>query len=134
MQPLMWQPVGLRECGLLHILGAGFPTWCPLGDEHQLTGWSGGPRAAQLATHSDDQILVCAVSALATALGPSLEQIQGQIAKPFVFNWQKDPLALAAFRYLGVGASDAGRQLGKPVADTLFCAGEATESALGQPL
>jgi monoamine oxidase len=41
-------------------------------------------------------------------------------------DWQSDPFSRGAYSYLGVGGVPARRALARPVARTLFFAGEAT--------
>jgi monoamine oxidase len=43
-------------------------------------------------------------------------------------NWQRDPLAGGAYSYVAAGGYGSQRALARPVADTVFFAGEATES------
>jgi monoamine oxidase len=44
-------------------------------------------------------------------------------------NWQQDPLARGAYSYVAAGGFGSQRALAQPVADTVFFAGEATESS-----
>ena len=43
-------------------------------------------------------------------------------------NWQADPNALGAYSYIGVGGLDAPERLTEPVAETLYFAGEHTDT------
>jgi monoamine oxidase len=45
-----------------------------------------------------------------------------------VHNWQQDPLAGGAYSYVAAGGYGSQQALGRPVAETVFFAGEATES------
>jgi monoamine oxidase len=121
-----WTERGARG-GFLHVPGADFPTWWPLDDLPILTGWSGGTRAEALSTKSDEQILNAAVVNLAQGLATDELTVRELLVDQFVFNWQRDPMALGAYSYAAVGGEGAARTLAEPVGDTLFFAGEATE-------
>jgi monoamine oxidase len=45
------------------------------------------------------------------------------------YNWQRDPFARGAYTYLRVGAGNARRALARPIEQTLFLAGEATDTS-----
>jgi len=47
----------------------------------------------------------------------------------YLHNWQHDPLAGGAYSYVAVGDYRSQRALARPVSNTLFFAGEATESS-----
>jgi monoamine oxidase len=47
-----------------------------------------------------------------------------------VFDWQSDPFCRGAYAYLPVGGGDQPGELARPVAGTLFFAGEATHPRL----
>ena len=46
----------------------------------------------------------------------------------YTHDWQADPFSRGAYSYALVGGSNAHRALAKPIANTLFFAGEATNS------
>ena len=46
----------------------------------------------------------------------------------YLHDWSTDPFSLGAYSYIGVGGVDAPSELAKPVENTLFFAGEATDS------
>lgn len=119
---------GLADQGFLHLPGQTFLAWWPLGDSTLLTGWSGGPRAERLAACSDDEILRTASSELMQALRIDANAWQRELVAAQVFNWRRDPLCGGAYAYPAAGGADAPQRLAEPVADTLFFAGEATES------
>jgi len=100
-----------------------FPVHCPV-----LVGWAGGPSATSLIGQSLTSILGQAISTLSVLLGLSSQEIESQIEQFWVCDWQTDPFARGAYSYVPVGAMDAAESLGKPVANTLFFAGEATDA------
>jgi monoamine oxidase len=61
--------------------------------------------------------------------GGQLPGGKAQLEAAFVHNWQRDPFARGAYSYVGVGHNDtARRSLAAPLQDTLFFAGEATDT------
>jgi monoamine oxidase len=90
-----------------------------------LIAWAGGPQAIGIeATGAALRDLV--VKSLAAALGVAGSEVEAQLVKFWYHDWSSDPLSLGAYSYVGVGGVEAHRVLARPVADTLFFAGEAT--------
>lgn len=118
---------GLDRQGFLHLPGAKFLAWWPLGDSPLLTGWSGGPRAEALSQLDDEAILAAAVEELTHALRIDPIEFRRHIAESRVFNWQRDRDCRGAYAYPTAGGVDAPHRLAATVAQTLFFAGEATE-------
>lgn len=121
---------GLTTLGFLHSPGAQFPVWwtqfpvrAPV-----LVGWVGGPPAAELCTLPDDQIERRALHDLAQHLGSTYERLAGLVTGSWMHNWEKDPYSRGAYSYAAVGGSAAARKLARPVEQTIFFAGEATDT------
>jgi monoamine oxidase len=55
-----------------------------------------------------------------------------QLEAAYLHNWQTDPLSRGAYSYLIAGGGDARQLLAASLADTLFFAGEATDTE-GEP-
>lgn len=106
-----------------------FPTWwTPLPIRAPiLTGWSAGPHADRLIGRSQDDIVMVALRDLARILDTNLEIISGLVEKANFHDWSADPFARGAYSYVPVNALPARNILARPIADTLFFAGEATE-------
>jgi monoamine oxidase len=121
-----WKP--LMDGGFLHIPQARFLSWWMIPGSNILTGWSGGPRAEPLSRQQNDVILAAALGELAQALKRESAQLRELLVDSRVFNWQRDVLAGGAYSYAKVGGIDAARELAEPIDDTLFFAGEATDS------
>ncbi len=100
-----------------------FPLLAPV-----LTGWVGGPRAARLAHRADDALAEEALEALARLLAVRRGDLEALLDGWQVHNWSADPYARGAYSYVCAGGLEAPAQLGAPVADTLFFAGEATNT------
>ena len=73
-------------------------------------------------------ILNAAIQSLANALKLSTRSVESRIETCFVADWQADPFSLGAYSYVPVGAITAPMVLAEPVSNTLFFAGEATNS------
>jgi monoamine oxidase len=89
-----------------------------------LTGWTGGPRAAALAGRGEDAMLRTALDSLASVFGRDPGDLRSRLRFAYFHDWVADPLAGGAYSYGGVGAIEARAALTRPVADTLFLAGE----------
>jgi monoamine oxidase len=105
-----------------------FPTWWtsnPL-PYPILTGWAAGPNAGAHAGRSKEEIVRSAVQALVQILEVSESDLRAQMTGSFMHDWQADPFSRGAYSYAAVGGMDAADTLAKPVANTLYFAGEAT--------
>ena len=91
-----------------------------------LSCWVGGPSAAKLSGLADSAIADRALRVLQRVLRQKVER---RLQAWYLHNWQTDSLAGGAYSYVGVGGQLAQRRLAQPVGDTLFFAGEATETA-----
>lgn len=125
-----WRDRGMAKLSFIHARGEKFPTWwttrpivTPI-----LVGWAGGPPAEALSLKNDAFILDAAIHSLANALKMSPKAVRERIRATAVMDWQSDPFSLGAYSYVPVGAITAPAKLAEPVADTLFFAGEATNS------
>lgn len=128
-----WEQRQLAKLSFLHLPNEKFPTWWTLFPRLApvLTGWSGGPLADQLSTLSDAAILAEGLSALARGLVLPREDLEARLRGWQVGNWPADPFARGAYSYVMVGGTNAVEALARPIEDTLFFAGEATEAGFG---
>ena len=67
-----------------------------------------------------------ALDALAAILRVPRRRIRSMLDAIHMHDWQGDPFSRGAYSYAGVGGSMAHRELARPMAGTLFFAGEAT--------
>jgi monoamine oxidase len=125
-----WEDRGLTKLAFIHARGEKFPTWwttrpiaAPI-----LVGWAGGPPAAYLASKGTDLIIGAAIQSLASALKSSTRSLEHRLQAYLVADWQADPFSLGAYSYVPVGGITAPMALARPIVDTLFFAGEATNS------
>jgi len=120
----------LADLGFLFTDDPQFPTWWtsnPL-PYPILTGWAAGRRAMSLRGLNPDEIILEATAALSRILGVGSGELASQMTASFSHDWQGDPFSRGAYSYAAVGGLDAAQALAAPVADTLYFAGEATNS------
>ena len=70
--------------------------------------------------------LDAALDSLSAALGLPRREIDALHVETIFHDWSSDPFACGAYTYGGVGSVPAFEELGRPVENTLFFAGEAT--------
>jgi monoamine oxidase len=122
-----------RDAGFFHIPGGAVPTfWTPAPARAPLlVAWAGGPRAVRLMRSGDPAAIArAALASLRTVFGREVD-IAAQLEGYYYHDWQHDPFARGAYSYVTVGANDSRATLARPLADTLFFAGEATDSDEG---
>jgi monoamine oxidase len=108
-----------------HSPNAPFPTfWTPLPMHAPLiTAWAGGPKAQKLTGKSQDFLRRQALA--------SVRSVLGDIEDPQAFllhDWQADPYARGGYSYVKVGGTGARERLAEPLEETLYFAGEATDT------
>jgi monoamine oxidase len=108
-----------------HSPGAPFPTfWTPLPMHAPLlTAWAGGPKAARLTGSSEKKLLAQALASV-QSIFESKEEPQAFL----VHDWQADPYARGGYSYVRVGGTGAREELAAPLDETLYFAGEATDT------
>ncbi|MFL5803938.1 MAG: flavin monoamine oxidase family protein [Roseiflexaceae bacterium] len=128
--PLATESMDPRQVSFVYGRGAALPTWWTAYPviAPQLIGWAGGPPAARLVNQPEHVIVDHALDALADVLGLPRGRIEGALVGSHTHNWHADPFARGAYSYVTVSGMDAVRALGAPVEDTLFFAGEATNT------
>lgn len=107
-----------------------FPTWwtsLPVRTA-LLIGWSAGPHADELVGRSRVEVLRVALDDLARVSRMSVERLNQMLEAAYFHDWQADPFSRGAYSYVPAGAMKARESLAVPVAETLFFAGEATET------
>jgi monoamine oxidase len=103
--------------------------WTPLPvPSNTITGWIGGPRSESLANLTVDQLGELACKTLGPIFSLSPEQVRRQLISCFTRDWQRDGLFYGAYSYVPAGALDACSKMTIPVGDTLFFAGEHTDT------
>jgi monoamine oxidase len=125
-------PDALRDLSFLFTSRRMPPVWWTPHPERQktpsLTGWAGGPAAAQLAGRSAEELGQEACRTLAQVFGLPAEHIQNALLGTYAHDWAADPFACGAYSYVPAGALDAPEAMSRPEASTLFFAGEHTDT------
>jgi monoamine oxidase len=93
-----------------------------------LTGWVGGPRSASLSGLTSDQLADRACSTLARIFSLETARVRELLLACHYHDWRNDPYSLGAYSYVAKGGIDASQQLCQPVENTLFFAGEHTDT------
>jgi monoamine oxidase len=117
------------DVAFFHSPQAPFPSfWTPLPMRVPLlTAWAGGPKAARLTGAGEANLVRHALASVASVFGKRT-LAQARLAAALVQDWHRDPYARGGYSYVTVGGEGAREQLAAPLADTLFFAGEATDS------
>jgi monoamine oxidase len=120
---------GLGEVAFLLRRGAPFPTWwsaAPV-EVPMITACAGGPAAQALRRSSRREVLREAVRTIASLLDVAPDRVRRLLLAWHMQDWNRDPCSRGAYSYPMVGGASAPAALARPVRDTLFFAGEATE-------
>ena len=106
-----------------------FPTWWTTMPEKYpiITGWAPFLSGRRLSGRDRSFVTQKAIQSLAPALGVNLEIVERSLEGAYVHDWQSDPFSRGAYSYGKVGAGEAQQILARPLEDTLFFAGEATD-------
>jgi monoamine oxidase len=120
----------LSRTGFIHSDEKCFPTWwttlAPRAPA--LTGWTGGAKAESIVGLTDAALADCAIDSLAHILGMARQAVQDEVESYWLHNWCADAFSRGAYSYACVGGMEARLELATPVENTLFFAGEATET------
>jgi monoamine oxidase len=125
-----WEKAAGGESGFFHEWrGAAFPTWWSAAPTEvpMITGWAGGPAADALLNLSRTTILDRALESLKSLFGLPVAKLRGLLVDSHSHEWSADPYCRGAYSYVAVGGAHAPRELARPIAGTLYFAGEATE-------
>jgi monoamine oxidase len=102
------------------------PTWWTSfpNQSPALTGWAGGPRA--LAAPSGVALQEEALAALSRVFQRS--DLGSLLVSAHSHDWQSDPFSCGAYSYAPKGALQASEELARPIGNTLYFAGEHTDT------
>ena len=104
------------------------PTWWtqhPL-DIPMLVGWVGGPKADALPR--PEEFLSQALRSLERIFSLAPQSLDAQLRNSSQHDWQSDPYTLGAYSYAPAGALDCSAAMAEPLENTLFFAGEHTDT------
>lgn len=103
--------------------------WTPHPEpSNTITGWAGGPRSEALASLTPAQLGEMACKALAPIFSLTLETLRSQLLAVHTHDWQRDALSSGSYSYVPAGALDACSKMTLPADNTLFFAGEHTDT------
>ena len=94
---------------------------------HSLTGWTGGPRAAELLALDPEELRRTACRSLERALQMESADVEALLVSFHMHPWQSDPYSLGGYSWIPAGALEQPARMAEPVASTLFFAGEHTD-------
>lgn len=125
-------PEAMRKLSFLFTRTRMPPVWWTRHPEREtlptLVGWSGGPRCRSLQGKDAESLAEAACRELAEAFGVDAAGIQDSLVSAHTFDWHEDRFARGSYSYVPVGALDATEAMTRPEADTLFFAGEHTDT------
>jgi monoamine oxidase len=98
-----------------------------------MTGWIGGPKAALFlqrvaARGGSDALLMEYLVTLGKIFGRPAEELRPLVLSWHSHDWQHDVFSLGAYSYAPAGAVDASERMTEPVEQTLYFAGEHTDT------
>ncbi len=122
------QFVSLKGVSFLFAPEATPPTWWTTSPRAgtTLTGWIAGRKAKKLEM---DLLPETGLETLSVMLGSELHEVSKHLLRWHMHDWQVDPRSLGAYTYVPRGAIDASDHLSQPVEQTLFFAGEHTDTS-----
>jgi monoamine oxidase len=108
--------------------------WTPMPKSAPLiTGWAGGPKATALTIRTGARaqrhaLLEETLEALSRLYGIAARDLHARLISWHTHDWQADPYSRGAYCYAPAGALNASANMTLPVADTLYFAGEHTDT------
>ena len=131
IRPSAHKPKTLAGMSFLFSHDERFPTWWttlpakfPI-----ITGWAPFRCAERLSGKRRDYVIERSLRALSGLLHVKQRDLEGLLEAAYFHDWQNDPFSRGAYSYGKVGADGAQEALASPVDDTLFFAGEATDTS-----
>ncbi len=123
------KPGALRGMSMLFSHQEWFPTWWTrVTSAPILTGWAASRRGERLSGKPAAFIKDRALESLTSLFEFPRRSLEAMLQSWYAHDWQSDPYSRGSYSYVGVGGEGAQAELAAPLADTLFFAGEATNS------
>ena len=107
------------------------PTWWTQlpGESNLLTGWLGGPKAAEKIFKTEEELLQTALHSLSSIFRMPPAMLREELVHHKIICWQNHHYIKGGYSYSTLASEQARKILAKPVNDIIFFAGEAiTES------
>jgi monoamine oxidase len=123
-------PVPLKDLSFLFSFTSMPPVWWTAHPSpgSTLTGWIGGPRSEAFAKLTAERLAEAACAELARIFSLTPTQIRDQLLRCHTHDWQRDALFSGAYSYIPAGSIDACSKMTLPADDTLYFAGEHTDT------
>nr|WP_294942084.1 NAD(P)/FAD-dependent oxidoreductase [uncultured Mucilaginibacter sp.] len=102
------------------------PTWWTQAPDRSnvLTGWIGGPAAAEKATLSEETIAEQGLQSLANIFKRDIQELKDKLVARRIMNWTADPFTRGSYGYDTVEAPEARKVLNTPIENTIYFCGE----------
>lgn len=126
MDTAFWEEdFGIKNLGFL-FSDESIPTWWTQEPQkiNLLTGWCAGPAAQRLKHLTNDELFEKAVASLARCFELTPEAIKQKVVAWRVYNWAADAFTCGGYSYTTTETQSAINVISRPVADTLYFAGE----------
>jgi monoamine oxidase len=125
----IWSPHA-DNAGFIFSPESVFPTWWTVlpNQTPMITGWAGGPRAEPLQARPN-LVPEIALNCLAQILDVPEARLKKALRAHYFHDWSRDPFAMGVYTWTPVSRFGARLELSEPVQQTLFFAGEATNTA-----
>jgi monoamine oxidase len=119
----------LRDMSFIYSHQEWFPTWWTRATSAPiLTGWAASRRGERLSGRSNLFIRDKALESLSAIFTLPLSTLEALLQSWHLHDWQSDPYARGSYSYVAVDGEGAQSELAAPLQDTLFFAGEATNT------
>src|SRR5262249_31250621 len=107
-----------------------FPTWWTSHPKKWpiITGWAPFRCGERLSGRERSFVEDRSLKTLSTMLRVTQPELEKLLQAVYFHDWQTDPFSFGAYSYGKVGADGAQQALAEPVENTLFLAGEATDT------
>lgn len=107
-----------------------FPTWWTSMPTKSpiITGWAPFRSGERLSGKGDAFVIDRSLKTLSELLGLSESELHNLLEAAYFHDWQSDPFSMGAYSYGKVGCDGAQQMIAEPVQNTLFFAGEATDT------
>jgi monoamine oxidase len=118
----------LDDMGFLFSDDESFPTWWTTMPKKRpfITGWAPFRSGERLSGLDKATVVGTALQTLSRLL--KVQNLESKMESAYFHNWQTDRFSRGAYSYAKVGADGAQARLAAPVENTLFFAGEATDT------
>lgn len=93
-----------------------------------ITAWAPFRCAERLSGKSRCDVIERALQTLGRLLSIPATELAELLDESYFHDWQSDPFSRGAYSYCAVGADGAQNTLARPLENTLFFAGEATDT------